>query len=279
MIKPTDTRYNFLSLGAGVQSSTMALMAARGEIHPMPDAAIFADTQAEPQGVYDWLEWLEGNLCFPLHVVTRGSLTDRVTKKADNGNLRNMLPVFIKSAGGVAEGKLMRTCTMDYKIVPLMKKEKELAGVKRGSKDLVATSWIGISTDEVVRMKPSREKWVQHRWPLIEAGMSRHDCLLWMNRNGYPKPPRSACSYCPFHSNQEWRRLRDEEPEAFAEAVRVERELQALHRDNADLPGAIRGTPYMHRSLKPLTEVDFSTDVDRGQLELWGNECEGMCGL
>lgn len=35
-----------ISLGAGVQSSTMALMAANGEITPMPKCAIFADTQA-----------------------------------------------------------------------------------------------------------------------------------------------------------------------------------------------------------------------------------------
>ncbi|WP_171177628.1 hypothetical protein [Ruegeria sp. HKCCD8929] len=32
------------SLGAGVQSTTLSLMAAHGEIGPMPDAAIFADT-------------------------------------------------------------------------------------------------------------------------------------------------------------------------------------------------------------------------------------------
>ena len=37
-----------LSLGAGVQSSTLALMAATGETEHRPDAAIFADTQAEP---------------------------------------------------------------------------------------------------------------------------------------------------------------------------------------------------------------------------------------
>ena len=40
-----------LSLGAGVQSSTLALMAAAGEVTPMPTAAIFADTQAEPARV------------------------------------------------------------------------------------------------------------------------------------------------------------------------------------------------------------------------------------
>ncbi len=50
---------HIISLGAGVQSSTMALMAAHGEIEPMPDAAIFADTQNEPQRVYEWLDWLD----------------------------------------------------------------------------------------------------------------------------------------------------------------------------------------------------------------------------
>ena len=39
---------HIISLGAGVQSSTMALMAAKGEIKPMPDAAILVDTQWEP---------------------------------------------------------------------------------------------------------------------------------------------------------------------------------------------------------------------------------------
>jgi hypothetical protein len=41
-----------LSLGAGVQSTTLALMAAHGEVGPMPDCAIFADTCWEPKAVY-----------------------------------------------------------------------------------------------------------------------------------------------------------------------------------------------------------------------------------
>jgi 3'-phosphoadenosine 5'-phosphosulfate sulfotransferase (PAPS reductase)/FAD synthetase len=65
---------HIISLGAGVQSSTMALMAAHGEITPMPAAAVFADTQAEPASVYKWLDWLERQLPFPVARVTRGSL-------------------------------------------------------------------------------------------------------------------------------------------------------------------------------------------------------------
>lgn len=65
----------YLSLGAGVQSSTLALMAAAGEVTPMPDGAIFADTQAEPASVYRWLDRLETMLPFPVHRVTAGSLS------------------------------------------------------------------------------------------------------------------------------------------------------------------------------------------------------------
>ncbi len=57
---------HILSLGAGVQSSTLALMAAAGEVSPMPTAAIFADTQDEPASVYKWLDWLEKQLPFPV---------------------------------------------------------------------------------------------------------------------------------------------------------------------------------------------------------------------
>ena len=67
-----------ISLGAGVQSSVMALMAAHGEITPMPDCAIFADTQAEPTRVYEWLSWLETQLPFPVHKVTKGSLRESI---------------------------------------------------------------------------------------------------------------------------------------------------------------------------------------------------------
>ena len=57
-----------LSLGAGVQSTTIALMAARGEIEA-PDCAIFADTGDEPAAVYEHLAWLQsGVLPFPIHI-------------------------------------------------------------------------------------------------------------------------------------------------------------------------------------------------------------------
>jgi hypothetical protein len=282
---PPTTEFTFLSLGAGVQSSTLALMAAHGEVTPMPDAAIFADTQAEPASVYKWLDWLEPNLPFPVHRVTRGDMTAEsllIKERKDRTGhwSKSLIPAFIENRDG-SRGIMGRQCTYSYKVEQLERAARRLGKVKRGQKKITVTQWIGISWDEIQRIKPSRVAWSQHRWPLVELRMGRRDCLKWMESHGYPKPPRSACVYCPFHSDNEWRRLRDEEPEEFARAIRFEKDLQAVKAKTDNL----RGVPFLHPSLVPLDQVDLSTDIERGQLALWldeqsfGNECEGMCGV
>jgi hypothetical protein len=277
---------HILSLGAGVQSSTLALMAARGEVtgYPLCDAAIFADTQDEPQSVYSWLQWLEQEIArqphpFPVYRVTAGKLSDRalvirVTKDGRKFSSSD-IPMFTRNVDG-SQGKIThRACTFDYKIRPIMKKARELGDIKRGQKTVGVVQWIGISLDEVHRMKPSRDAWAESRWPLVDMRMRRHDCLLWMERNGYPKPPRSSCVYCPYHSNAEWRRLKEDEPEAFARAVQFERDLQRVKGGTDNM----LSVPFLHKSLKHLDEVDLSTLEDHGQMGLWGEECEGMCGV
>lgn len=148
--------------------------------------------------------------------------------------------------------------------------------MKRGEKTVRVIQWIGISMDEMQRMKPSRYPFCEHRWPLIELRMSRHACLEWMQRGNYPKPPRSACVFCPYHSNNEWRRLRDEEPEQFARAVAFEKRIQAA----AASDEVTNSIPYLHASRVPLDQVDLRTDEERGQTMMqWQDECEGMCGV
>ena len=292
----------------------------------MPDFGIFSDTQAEPASVYRWVEYLEPRLAFPLHKVTAGSLTERVTTLRTNRKTgityySNMIPAFILNPDG-SRGIIGRSCTTNYKIVPIIqhlraqvgrpamlawrKRHKEALAVilvhqkakaearrkkvrclvqfpydefKECQDDALAVQCIGISLDEVERMKPPRDPWIRNEWPLIEKRMSRHDCLRWMAKNGFPEPPRSACSYCPFHSDAEWRRLKEQEPEAFAEAVDVERKIQAMHKATSQPGERMGGLAYLHDSLVPLDQVDFSTDEDHGQQVMFKQECAGMCGV
>ena len=260
----------FLSLGAGVQSSTLALMIAHGEIEPV-EAAIFADTGWEPKKVYEWLDWLEKQLPFPVHRVQRGDLrADAIARSQSVQRVAAIPWHMIMPNGDRAMGR--RQCTKEYKIEPLTKKARELIGLvpRQRAKGVVCEMLIGISTDEALRMKPAREPWKQHRWPLIEKGMSRWDCLQWMERKGYPLPPKSSCIGCPFHSDDEWRSIKSD-PEAWADAILVDSIIR-------EQPG-IKGQQFMHRSCKPLPEVDLSTAADHGQVDMFNNECEGICGV
>jgi hypothetical protein len=254
-----------LSLGAGVQSTTLALMAAHGELKPMPDCAIFADTQWEPQAVYDHLAQLR--LPFPVHVETAGNLRQAIMNRCNTtGGRFAVVPWFMRMPDGTdVMGR--RQCTKEYKLTPIRRKVRQLLGGKTPKHG--AEIWIGISVDEVMRAKPSQVGYIVNRWPLLEQRMNRNDCLRWLERHGYPKPPKSACIGCPFHSNDQWRALR-KMPE-WQDAVEVDRAIRKQ-------PG-FRGEQYMHRSLVPLDQVDLSTAEDHGQLNLFNNECEGMCGV
>lgn len=273
---PPLTKWTFLSLGAGVQSSALALMAASGEISPMPDAAIFADTQAEPASVYRWLDWLEKKLPFPVIRVSAGDLAEtstrtRLSRRSGIKYISHNVPAYIRNSDGSA-GVLRRQCTDKHKLVPLHKEIDKLRGGES------ATVWIGISWDEIQRMRNSMRDGVQHRWPLIERQLTRRHCVEWMESRGYASPPRSACSFCPYHSNREWRRIRDEEPDAWTSAIEYEKRLQAAV---ANAP-RLDGVPFLHPSRVPLENVDL--DPDANQLEFAGwqtmqNECAGMCGV
>lgn len=261
-----------ISLGAGVQSSTMALMATRGELSPLPHAAIFADTQGEPASVYAWLTWLESQLSFPVIRATAGNLIDdasrlRTSRLTNNTYLRPSLPVFTIGADG-KPGMMMRQCTRDYKITVVRRESKRLAA--KGQRII---HWIGISSDEATRMKPSNDKRIENIWPLLDKGISRTDCLAWMQRNSYPRPPRSACVYCPYHNDTEWLRLKNEEPEEFARAIALEKQLSSAVGNATALKAK---ACFFHSSRVPLDQVKFD---DKRQTNKFENECEGMCGV
>jgi hypothetical protein len=119
-------------------------------------------------------------------------------------------------------------------------------------------------------MKPSAHPFIAHRFPLIETGVSRRQCLKWLSDNEYPTPPKSACVFCPFHSDAMWRDLRDNDAPGWNRAIAV---------DHAIRNSLVKGATFIHRQRVPLDQVDLSTAEDRGQLNMFNNECEGMCGV
>lgn len=247
-----------------IESTTMALMAAAGELTPMPDCAIFADTGWEPKAVYEHLDRLEKALPFSVYRVSAGNLRDNIiAHRNSTGQQFETVPWFIRNADG-SDGMGRRQCTAEYKLRPIQRKIVELLG---GRPKYGAESWIGISTNEAIRCKPSRVQYIVNRWPLLDAKMNRTDCKAWLTRHGWTAP-RSACIGCPFHSDEEWSLLT---PEEMADAIEVDEAIRLQ-------PGT-KGQQFAHRSRKPLREVDLRSPDAYGQPDLFNNECEGLCGV
>ena len=276
----TDLR--ILSLGAGVQSSTLALMIEKGEV-PMVDAAIFADTKGEPKVVYDWLNWLEKKLSYPVYRVTWRDLKQDILDAAEGKYKAFTAPFFTKNIETGKKGMLRRQCTADYKIKPVVQKVRELLGLAKGEKRRKGTNvemLMGISIDEAGRMKTNRVKYIHNQYPLIDKKISRSDCKKWMTTQGYPTPPRSACTFCPFHNNQEWLLVKKNKAEweeviALDKAIRSQERFKAKNAASASVVDKL----YLHRDCVPIDQVDFEKDKNKEQLDLFNNECEGMCGI
>lgn len=268
-----------LSLGAGVQSSTLALMAAAGEFDRVPDIAVFADTGWEPRAVYLWLDWLETQLPFPVARVGAGNLredqlTARVRGTKEKGERWAALPYFTKNPDG-SRGMMRRQCTKEYKIAPIDHFIRyELLKLKprqRAPKKLVIEEWYGISLDEIQRCKVEfAEPWRRNRYPLIEKRMTRLHCLEWMDAHGFDRPPRSACLGCPFHSEEEWARIKSGDAEEWRSVVEFDAAIRHAR--------GMRGETFLHGSLLPIDRVEFATRAASGQVSFL-DECDGVCGV
>lgn len=247
-----------ISLGWGVQSFTLAAMVALGELEPV-DFAIHADTGHEFSGTYTFARkytpWLEVR---GVKVVT---VVNPRPNPVDNGYGWPDLPSYMITNRG--NGQAKRQCTSQWKILPM----RRFVQAHRNGQPV--EQWIGISLDEYQRMKDSDVKFITNRWPLIEKKLTRADCVDWLKAHDLEVPPRSACTFCPFHNTKEWRNIKAS-PTDWEEAITVDRALRKA-RPPYDL--------FVHPSRKPLVEVDFRTMEEKGQMSLWDNECSGVCGV
>ena len=276
------TPLQILSLGAGVQSSTVLLMSCKGLL-PKLDAAIFADTQWEPPAVYEHLAWLETEAAkagIPVQRVTAGNLREATL----NGFVRAKqahdhyasLPLYVISPAGIM-GRMKRQCTQDYKMAPIERFiRRELLGLAKGQiapADAVE-HWFGISADEQRRIRVSEQHWKTNIYPLcnlpgdfLPKMYTRNMCMDWLREN-YPgrAVPRSSCIGCPFHSNAEWRLIKADAA-MWADVCEVDDAIR--HADG------MKGEVFLHHSCRPLREAN----LDEDQMTLpFVEECLGLCG-
>lgn len=277
---PDNPSLRVLSLGAGVQSTTLLLLSAEGRL-PKPDAAIFADTGWEPRAVYEHLDHLEREVAqpagIPIHRVSVGNIRD----DALNPEARfAQMPLYIRSRGG-RDGMLRRQCTAEYKVKPIKATVRELLGYPHPTQvptGVYVEQWIGISLDEASRAARHYDDvaYMKSRYPLITevtggaergkaVGWTRADCIRYLTASGFPETPKSACIGCPYSGNARWRALRDERPDEWADAVAFDAAIRQGNARAIATGKPLHGEAFLHRSRLPLDQAP----IDRVTAHEW----------
>lgn len=234
------------SYGGGTQSIAIALLVASGRL-PKPDMVVFADTSREATETFEYSEKyvspLLRSIGLAIEVASHDlSVVDLYGKKS--GEL--LIPAYSKN------GKLPTFCSVEWKM-RVIRRYIRAHGVNR------CIMWLGMSTDEVERLKPSSVRWCENHWPLCDMPVSAHygtrynrtACRQIILEYGWPDPPKSSCWMCPHRRNDQWRRLKERYPDDFQKAVLLDEQIRL---------NDTRDGLWLHDSRMPLGEIDFSED-------------------
>lgn len=228
------------SCGGGTQSGAIAQLIKEGRL-PKPDIALMVDTGRERSSTWPFLD----GFIRPALACVDLELT--VIPKADFATVDLfsltgkdiLLPGFTNKNNTI--GKLDGYCSGEWKRDVTMRYLRSI-GIQS------ATNWIGISLDEMRRVRTPRRKWLRLRYPLLfDVPMRRHQCIELIKAAGWKGTiPHSACWMCPNLGDAEWIDMKLHWPDDFAAACSLEKELQ-------------QSDPhfFLHGSCQPLGDVDF----------------------
>ena len=206
------------SYGGGTQSAAIAVLVLQGKL-PRPDVIIMANTSREVTETWEYLHETVApalnSIGLKVNVIPHSYAYWDIVKEKKSDIL---IPAFTRRYGTV--GKMPTFCSNEWKRRPIQRWLRE-QGIDN------CDVWLGMSTDEMERMKESELKWYRHVYPLIEIiPMNRHACIHLVEGYGWPKPPKSRCWMCPNMSPQAWKDLKQKWPRDFKLATELEKDLR-----------------------------------------------------
>lgn len=241
-----------LAMGGGVNSVAAAVLLHRDGFRPTAivmcnPGSEWAHTVAYRDGVFS--EWCD-SVGFP-----RPTVIDRISEGAHNPRAWRLETLRdecmrIGSLPSIAYG--FKKCSAKYKGDTsrwwIARQPWALAEWAAGRR---IAKVIGYDAGEPGRVRAAfQNPWENQRmvpwYPLYDGGFDRDGCIELIKAAGLPEPGKSACTYCPSNTIDEWRLLRKIEPDRFAEAVEMSRNAEI---DSPDVVGLMRCAPHGQRQL------------------------------
>ena len=254
---------NILSCGAGMQSTALALMSCKNKLkpntHPLVpiyDAILFCDLGEEPEWVYRQVEFIHDaceKVGIPFYIL-RSDLYGDYMK--DFGKRRVVSIPFWSVDENGKKGKMMRNCTLDYKIAVMQKfVRQELLKYRSGQKmyefDRKAHQMhLGFSTEEKHRCKENPHPMFENYYPLVEMGLERKGNYKYILEVWGLETKASACTICPFHRNYFFQYIKEHSKEDYRKAVEFDEMLETEQPKTK-----INSKLYISRSRKRIAEL------------------------
>lgn len=229
------------SFGGGTQSIAMAILVRQGRL-PRPDRIVMADTGWEFKRTWQYTEQNVEPLLAEvgLKIEIAPHTLSKVDLYSHKGEM--LLPAYDvtkKNAKG-QHAKLSTFCSSEWKTLVV---RRHIGGFKANPNGV--RMWLGMSLDELERLKHSSVDWIENYWPLcFDVKMTRGECAQLVRDYGMPEPIKSRCKMCPNQNDDGWLEVK-QEPKEWAEAVRIDNQIFASHQ--------VR----LHKSGKPLDEVEL----------------------
>lgn len=261
-----------LSCGAGMQSTALALMACEKALFfpdqyplvPIYDAIVFCDLGKEPEWVYRQVDFIQ-TACKRAHIPFYVLKTNLYEHYTHNFGVKRVvsIPFWTLDEEG-KKGKMLRNCTMDYKINAIQKFVRyELLGYQKYQRmrpeDAKAHELhIGFSYEERQRCKENPHPMFVNQFPLVEMGMERKDNYAYIRDVWGLVTKASACNFCPFHRNYFFKYLKETNLQDYTELVQFDdmlEEKQPLTK--------IRNKLYISRSRKRIKDLRLEECQDQ----------------
>lgn len=310
-----------LSWGGGTQSTALMLKMLDDKVFDehgvliKPDYIIFADTGDENQlvmnQVYKVIKYVEDKYGIEVIITKRtkeyhktdemiqlikdGALEGKQyksTKYADlyqeqllfyKGviNQANLVPSWVINKKGEL-GKMMgRNCTVEYKIVQIVREIRIRETVKAFSKlKHKIHMYIGFSIDELSRVKTSPQSYIVNKFPLVDLNMTKIDCIEYVEKVLGFTPKSSVCNICYANDFYRVYDLYKNDKEAWDKITVLD---EAMHNKSAD--NKIRGDVYLFqwqaKMRKRFNEIDMEAEYTKRkkytQLSIYDMEQEMAC--
>ena len=246
-----------------MQSTALALMACenkrtpgRHPLVPIYDLIVFCDLGKEPPWVMKQVEFIRcacADAGIRFEILQSPLYEDYLL---NFGKKRVVsIPFWTIGADG-KKGKMMRNCTMDYKIGLIQNYVRwEILGYRKGQhtrlEDFKAHEMhIGFSTEEKRRCRENPHQMFVNVFPLVEMGLERKDNYAYIKDVWGLETRASACTFCPFHRNYFFWHLKENEPEEYKDLVVFD---EMLEREQPKTK--ITSKLYISRSRKRIAEL------------------------